>query len=49
MEYASKKELKMIKQDRDRVEKELSSKYKDEGRRHYVEELKNSYLKTSFK
>jgi hypothetical protein len=27
MEYASKKDLKMLKQDRERLEKELSSKY----------------------
>lgn len=42
MEYASKKELKLMKQDRERLEKELSSKYRDEGRRHYVEYLKQS-------
>jgi len=45
MEYASKKELKMIKQDRDRLEKELSSKYASEGRRHYIEYLRQENLK----
>jgi hypothetical protein len=44
MEYASKKELKMIKQDRERLEKELSSKYKSEGRRHFVEYIKQSNI-----
>lgn len=44
MEYASKKELKMIKQDKDRIEKELNSKYKDTGRRHYIDTIKNSML-----
>lgn len=42
MEYASKKELKLLRQDRERTEKELISKYKDQGRRHYVDQLKNS-------
>lgn len=36
MEYASKKELKVIKQERERLEKELTSKYTNEGRRHYI-------------
>lgn len=40
MEYASKKELKVLKQERERLEKELSSKYASEGRRHYLEYLK---------
>ena len=40
MEYASKKDLKLIKQERERLEKELSSKYANEGRRHYLEYVK---------
>jgi hypothetical protein len=44
-EYASKKELKVIKQERERLEKELSSKYATEGRRHYIEYLRQENLK----
>jgi|694.fasta_scaffold66344_3 hypothetical protein len=36
MEYASKKELKTIRQQKERLENEFQSKYNDDGRRSYV-------------
>ena len=40
MEYASKKELKILKQGKERLEKEYQSKYNDSGRRSYVDKMK---------
>lgn len=48
MEYASKKEIKLMKQDRERLERDLSSKYKEEGRRHYIEYVKTNNLNGNF-
>lgn len=48
MEYASKKELKGMKQERERLEKELESKYKSEGRRHYIEYMKTNQIVGKF-
>ncbi len=31
-----------MRQDRERIEKELLSKYKDSGRRHFVDEMRSS-------
>ena len=44
MEYASKKELKIMKQERERLEHDLSTKYREQGRRHYIEYLKHDNL-----
>lgn len=44
MEYASKKELKVIKQQKERMEQELRNKYNDGGRRGYVEKMKFSAM-----
>lgn len=40
MEYASKKELKTIRQQKERMENEYQNKYNDSGRRGYVEKIK---------
>ena len=44
VEYASQKELRLIKQQRERLENDLGSKYREKGRRHYVEYLKHGNL-----
>jgi len=33
-----------MKQDKERIEKELNSKYRDSGRRNYIDNIKNQVL-----
>jgi hypothetical protein len=39
-EYASKKELKAMRQQKERLQEEFRNKYQDNGRRHYVQQMK---------
>ena len=44
MEYASKKDLKTLRQQKERLQEEYSSKYRDSGRRNYVDKMKYESL-----